>query len=401
MLNHPTHTRWLTLVLAVLLPMAVAAQGDPDRPGVFPIGYSAPVAETITEGGIYDWWQFDGAPGVQVRITMTGSEGLEPLVGLLTPNRDLVARSADGAANSTVVVTHTLEQAGVYTVVATRAGNAGGASTGRYELLLERTNAPVAPPDRYREVAFLCNQEEVTNVLTLAIEDDNTQTEFIGVSVYGLDGFQPALRSTLEFDFEPFYDQFCFRPIDGSGPGFGRGDTLQLPGEDEITITDNAVKTNFQNASAFGVYELNIGAVGDAPGRYVVVIDGMTAGRDGDRDLLEIGLGPLARDDSVRVYAVSDKATRLDPFVELVNEDIERLRGCDDAGRQDCAEVPPIDGFRTTSVGLERTLVGGPFDAGLVLAPGEPGRMLVLFGGFAGRTYGDYAIVIVGEYSGR
>jgi hypothetical protein len=400
-MHTPISPRWLVLLLVLLLPVAATAQGDPNRPGVFPISYNAPVTETITAGGIYDWWQFDGLPGDQLRVTMTASEGLEPLVGLLTPNRDLVARSDDGAADSTVVLTHTLEEAGEFTVVATRVGNADGTSTGRYELLLERTNAPVEPPDRYREVTFLCNQEEVSNVLTLAIEDDNAQTDFIGVSVYGLDGFQPSLRSTLEFDFSPFYDQFCFRPIDGEGPGFGRGDTLQLPGEDEITITDNAVKTNFRDASAFGVYELNVGAVGDAPGRFVVVIDGMTVGRDGDRDLLEIGLGPLAREDSVRVYAVSDKTSRLDPFIELVDDDIERLQGCDDAGRRDCAEVPTIEGFRTTSVELERTLAGGPFDAGLLLAPGEPGRMLVLFGGFEGRTYGDYAIVIVGEYSGR
>ncbi len=393
--------RWFTLLLALLLPAGAAAQGDPNRPGVFPIGYNVQMAETITEGGIYDWWQFDGVPGDQIRVTMTASEGLEPLIGLLTPNRDLVARSEDGNADSTVVLTHTLEESGEFTIVATRVGNADGTSTGRYELLLERTNVPVEPPNRYREVTFMCNQEEVSNVLTLAIEDDNAQTDFIGVSVYGLDGFQPSLRSTLEFDFAPYYDQFCFRPSDGDGPGFGRGDTLQLPGEDEITITDNAVKTNFQDASAFGVYELNIGAVDDAPGRFVVVIDGMTVGRDGDRDLLEIGLGPLAREDSVRVYAVSDKTSRLDPFIELVDEDIDRLRGCDDAGRRDCDEVAAIDGFQTTSVALERTLTGGPFDAGLLLAPGEPGRMLVLFGGFEGRTYGNYSIVIIGEYSGR
>lgn len=394
-------TRWLVLLLALLLPAGAAAQNAPNRPGVFPIGYNVPVVETITEGGIYDWWQFAGAPGDQIRVTMTASEGLEPLLGLLTPNRDLVARSEDGAADGTVTLTHTLGESGEYTVVATRVGNAGGTSTGRYQLVMERTNAPVAPPDRYREVAFMCNADEVTNVLTLAIEDDNAQTDFIGVSVYGLDGFQPSLRATLEFDFEPFYDQFCFTTQDGDGPGFGRGDTLQLPGEDAITITENAVKTNFQNASAFGVYELNVGALNDTSGRFVVVIDGMTVGRDGDRDLLEIGLGPLAREDSVRVYAVSDKATRLDPFVEWVDEDIDRLVGCDDAGRRDCAEVSTIDGFQTTSVELDRTLVGGPFDAGLLLAPGNPDRMLVLFGGFDGRTYGDYAIVIIGEYSGR
>ena len=392
---------WLLLFLVLLIPVGIAAQNDPHRPSVLPLSYNATVTETITEGGIYDWWQFDGIAGDQIRVTMTATEGLEPLLGLLSPPQDLVARSEDGEANSTVTLVYTLETTGEFTVVATRVGNADGTSTGVYQLLMERTNAPTAPPDRYREVTFMCGGNEASNVLTLAIEDDNDQTDFIGVSVYGLDGFEPSLRTQLEFDFEPYYDEFCYQSSDGDGPGYGRGDTLQLPGEEMLTISDNAIRTSFQDASAFGLYELNVGAVNDTPGRFVVVIDGMTTGRNGDRDLLEIGLGPLAREDSVRVYAVSDKISRLDPFIELVDEDINQLEACDDAGLRDCAGTPTIDGFSTTSVEYERTLEGGTFDAGLVLAPGEPGRMMVLFGGYDGRTYGDYAIVIIGEYSGR
>jgi hypothetical protein len=388
--------------LLLLLPLAALAQDDIPIT-VAPITYGGTVTETITEEGIYDWWTFTGQPGDEIVATMTAADGLAPLLGLLSPSQELVARSEDGEIGTTVTLTHTLEESGTYRLVPTRVGNADGTTVGSYTLTLEQPQrAPVVIPDRYREVLFTCQGEEVPNVLTLTFEDDKDQTEFIGVTVYGLDGFQPTLRTQLEFDFDPFSDAFCFRATDGRGPGYGEGDSLQLPGEELVEIGPfQTIRTTFQNANELELIEMNVGALNGEGGRYVVVIDGMEIGRNGDRDLLEVGLGPLAREDRITVYAISDKSSRLDTQVEQIDDAVETLILCDDAGRRDCADVPSIDGFEVYSVEYDRTVTGGAFDGGLLLEPGTPDRMRILFGGFDGRTYGEYAIVIVGEYSGR
>ena len=384
------------VVTMIALPVLAQQPGDPDDITIAPINYGVTVNDVITEAYFYDWWLIRVQSGATIQVTMTGSEGLEPLVGLLAPNRELVARSEDGSPNTTVSFVYTAEETGEYTVVATRTGNQQGTSVGAYSLKVELLATPTPEPSLYRQVTLDCNGVNAANALTLEFEDDKDQTDFITVSVYGLDGFQPALRTTLEFDFEPFYDQFCVTP-EGEGPGVGEGDRLTLPGEDGITFTGGVAKTNFRDANAFGIIQLNVAALNNTGGRYVVVIDGMTVGRDGDRDLLEIGLGPLAQETSLQVYATSDKNSRLDSNLELVNADVDVLRSCDDAGGRGCENVAPIDGFAWFSAEHLTQAEGGKFDAGLRLAPGSPDKQRVLIGGFGGRTYGDYTLVIIGE----
>jgi len=396
-------TTGAALLWALVLSLLPAAAQEDLPITVAPLTPGVPVADTITDEGFYDWWLFDGQPGDVVTVEMAADAGLAPLVGLLAPGQELVARSEDGVPDATVTLTHTLEAAGEYRIVATRTGNADGTTTGEYVLSVERIRASrPAEPDRYREVSFMCEREETENVLTLAFEDDDDGAEDIRVSAYGLDGFRAVLRTQLEFDFDPFEDEFCYRAVDGVGPGYGEGDVLQLPDEEPITISAEGVRTAFSGVNELDLIEMNLGDISDEGGRYVVAIEGMEIAPGGDRDLLEVGLGPLARDGVLYIYAISDKSTRLDPALQIIDEGRDVLYECDDAGRRDCADVPPIDGF-SLEISLEDggTITAGPFDAGLRLEPSAPEKIRVLVGGFDGRTAGNYTLLLVGEYEPR
>ncbi|MEL7234987.1 MAG: hypothetical protein AAGK74_10845, partial [Chloroflexota bacterium] len=330
-----------------------------------------------------------------------GEQGLAPLLGLLESGNELVERSEDGTPNATVTFMFTATESGEYRIVATRTGNADGTTVGTYSLTADVSRpAPTPEPDPYREVILDCSSADVPNALTIEFEDDADQAEAVTISVYGLDGFEPVLRTTLRFDFDPFFDQFCVTP-DGVGPGAGQGDRLTMPGEETLVLEGNVPKTNFQDISQFGVVQLNVGAANDTSGRFVLVIDGLMIGPDGDRDLMQVGLGPLAQDGAFTVYQVGSKSTRLDPNVQEINADVDVVRECDDAGAFDCADVPTIDGFQWFSSELETTVEGGRFDGGLRFEPGSPDLQRVVFGSFDGRTSGDYTVVIVGEFPPR
>ena len=391
------------LLLVLLVPLSrTLAQPDDDAPTVAPLNIGATITETITENAIFDWWVIELDAEQTINITMTGADGLAPLLGLLNEQSTLVTRSQDGQPNGTVTLSYTAEESGEFRIVATRVGNQSGTTTGRYTLQAGEpsTAQPTPTANPYREVTFTCSgADEFTNLLTLEIEEDPDQSDLVDVSVYGLDGAQPILRNTLEFDFEPFADQFCVQG-EQDGVGGGVGDRLQLPGEDELTFEGGIPKTNFNPPGAFDI-QMNIGAEDLDGGHFVVLISGFTVAPDGDRDLLEIGRGPLAQDTPLDVYAVSDKSSRLDTFVERIDAGTTVLEDCDDAGQRDCEQVPPIDGLEWYSAEYDRTVRGGRFDGGLRLPTGTPEQQRVLFGAFDGRTSGDYTIVIIGEIPER
>jgi len=389
-------------MLLLLLPGVVFAQTGDIPITIDLIGVGETVQDTITEAAIYDWWVYNAQPGDRLQVRMTGTEGLAPLVGLLAPSQEMVARSVDGEPDGTVEMTYTVERSGEFIIVATRAGNATGTSVGAYTLSLNATRIqPTPAPNPYRTVLLTCDGEDTPNVLTFALDEDSDQTQAIVISAYGLDGFLPALHTQAILEIAPFFDENCYSYTFGEGEAFGDGDRLQLPGEEPIIIENQASRVSLIGDRQAGQITFNLGAVEGAGGRYVIVIEGLRIGEGGDRDLLEIGLGPLAREGSVRVYAVSDKISRLDTQVERLDATGNTLELCDDAGRRACAEVPSIDGFELVNTQFEQQVIGGMFDGGLLLAPGSPDALRVAFGGFDGRTYGGYSIVIIGAYGGR
>lgn len=386
--------RMLMVFIAAAL-MAARALAQDDVPTIGDIAYDQVVEETITRAAFFDWWRVQALEGDILVIEMAASGGLEPIVALLAPSGDAVTRSENGAPDSIVQIEYTAPAAGLYTIVATRVGSAEGASTGPYVLRLRRANAPVSRPNPYQDVTFRCADFEAVTALTLSFGEDARRDLMHRITVYGLDGFKPVVR--LNFSATPEYDDCntdAKRTI---------GDTFTLPGEAPYTVSADSLDSVSQlimtGAENMETITLTVASREGAPGRYVALVEGFTIERGGDRDAVEVRIGPLAaQNTALTVYMVAAPDSRLDPLMTLPDAGIT----CDDAGRRGCEQVPSLAGARFTLNEFERiTLTADRSDAGLVLTPGSPDPVLIELSSRGGDTFGAYYLVLLGELPPR
>ncbi|MBC7812255.1 MAG: hypothetical protein H7175_13955 [Burkholderiales bacterium] len=384
----------MKLMLIVCLLLSFTAQAQDDVPTINDLVYDAVVEGDISNSAFYDWWRVEAQAGDVLVAQMAADAGLAPLLGLLSPGGDLVARSPDGLINDVVELEYTIPEDGQFTLVTTRVGNRDGNTTGRYRLQLRRASGvdTTTRTDDYQDVVFVCEgvDGEATTAVTLNFAEDSGASPGYRVSVYGLDGFEPVLRVHLSAVDE----QYCI--TDASALV---GDTFTLPGEAAVTLTeddlDHAAQVEIRTPDEVGQVTLTIASRSGTSGRYLAVIEGLNiAPRESDR--LEVRLGPLARDTALLLYGVATGISRLDPYLELSDAEI----ACDDAGRRGCEDILTFDGAGVThSTGV--TVIGDRFDAGLRLEPGTPDEIGVEIGSFNNSTYGDYALVLIGELPAR
>jgi hypothetical protein len=225
--------------VCILLAAGTAgAQDDTDTPSALDITYDSVVEGNLTPTGFWDWWILEAFEGDVMLVDMSASGGLEPLLGLLNPAGDLVARSEDGPADSTIQLEYTIPSSGTYTIVATRVGNLEGTSTGAYTLRLRRANDGAGVnPDQFQDVTFQCNDEdtqsvyEVTTLATLLIRDDPRDGMSHRITIYGLDGMSPVIRVNFDVPNSDERFNYCNSNADETV-----GDTFTLPGEAERSI---------------------------------------------------------------------------------------------------------------------------------------------------------------------
>ncbi|MFZ4826648.1 MAG: hypothetical protein ACOYLB_04775 [Phototrophicaceae bacterium] len=392
----------LIALVLVGLPNVIYAQDIPALPPQVtysPVPVGVPVQDSITDVALYDWWTIDLSSNQVILITMTASNGLRPLVGVLNPVRELVARSEPSEINGVAQLRFEAPSAGSYTIVPTRVENEQGITTGDYTLEVSiLSDATPIEVDPFREVVIACDGMDIKNALTLRIEDDYPQTNNFRLSVYGLDGFVPVLRTIVKPRVEPFIDRFCTDSAEYGGAGFGYGDTLMLPDGYTTQIEGESVRMIYENSAVVGVVQINVGMQETLTGRFVVVIDGLQLGEAQDRDLIEIGAGALLNEnDRVYAYAVANPTTRLDTFLQEMDLSGNVLFTCDDAGTGDCEAIPTIDGFNLSIVEDGTTLQGGTSDGGIALHLEDVGAQLLFVESFRGRTHGQYSLIVIGE----
>ncbi len=379
--------RLLFIAILFVLALPLLAQ-DGDAPLTEPINYDQPVDETLTEQAFWDWWQIEAASGDVISAEMQASETLAPLLGILGPDGSLLARSDEGSLGGTVTLDYHVEDAGQYTLVATRVGNENGTTTGSYQLLVRQAAPPRLNP--YQEVSFRCHDYEVTNVATLEIEEDDVPGGQVVIAIYGLDGFQPVIRAK----FEDFNLDDC--SSDASAMG---NDSYQLPGEAPVTLTPpiegGAAELVLSSISQLGRFTLTVGSMNGAAGRYIAVIYGLTIGQ-ADRDQISLGQGPLASSVPLNVYMIGAQGTRLDPKLNLLDQD-ERVKVCDDVGQRGCEGVPSPLGLRVFLAGPGLDIEADRFDAGISLPPGPPRLWNLELSSYSDRTTGPYSIVLLGS----
>jgi hydrogenase maturation factor len=388
--------RTLLILFCCCLTTLAAAQ-DADLPYVGPIGYGQTVEDSITPAAFFDWWQISLRRGDVIRVEMQAAGGLEPLLGLLDANQDLVTRSEDGAADSAVVLSYEVPADGAFTIVATRVGNAEGASSGGYALRLMLVTSAAPTPDGIQDVTFRCPntaEVEATTVLSLRLLDDFVDGLNYRVTVYGVDGFIPVIRVDITGDTPVTYCNFSNEPL--------VGDRFTLPGDSERTVpeTDPLTAAETDISGVADIVNLTIASRDGAAGRYLLVIQGLAIEPQGDRDVVELALGPLvAQSGQVTLYMVGAADSRLDPFLATEDEAFT----CDDAGRRGCAAVPEVTGAGVEQDGQDGSLLrltADRSDAGVILQPGGTDWVPLELRAREDRTRGGYALLVLGELPG-
>jgi hypothetical protein len=390
----------LYLILIILTAVPVFAQSD-DNPTVLDINYDDVVQDTITSKSFYDWWTLEASEGDDIVIDMAASGGLAPLIGILNGSGDLVAKSDNGAVDSTITLEYVIPSAGHYTIVATRVDNINGTTTGSYTLRLRRANSPIVNVNPYQDVTFPCKDRgfDATTAATLSIAEDPVPGMEHRITVYGIDGFRPVIRVNFDAtNAQPF--EIC--NIDAT---YTVGDTFTLPGEETRTITadtlDRASQIVLSGADKMGVITLTIASKDGLPGRYLAVLEGFTIEPKDDRDTIDVRVGPLsAKTTGITAYMVAGENSRLDPFMTLLSTG----QTCDDAGRGDCSDVPS---FAQAGVllhdgeGNTVSYIGDRSDAGLLVNPGNPDPVSLQLTSRNGDTHGSYVLFLIGELPPR
>ncbi len=384
------------LLASLCLLLAVPAFAQ-DTPTVEEIVYDSVVEGDLSNEAFFDWWQLQAVEGDIIVVNMSASDGLAPLIGVLGPDGELVARSdiaGEAEVNGWAELEYTAPVSGQHTIVATRVGNVEGASTGHYLLQVRRANPDFTYDNPYQQVVFPCEDFEATTVATLEFAEDLEQATSYRITVYGLDGLEPVIRVNIETqDFE-----LCNVNADRTV-----GDTFTLPGEETRTVEEDQLAAVSQlildGADEMGIVELTLGSARGLPGRYMAVIEGFNIANSFDADTITARVGPLAaQSTSMLVYMVAAENSRLDPQMELLETGLV----CDDAGRRGCEDVPSFNGAGATiHEGEGTTILGDRFDAGLRLAPGNPDPLGIEMRSFNGNTVGDYVIVVIGELPPR
>jgi hypothetical protein len=373
---------------------------------VFNTTYGIEEAGMLSDAQFFNWWRILPAAGDTIQIEMTGLDGLAPLIGLLSPSGELIARSdgpPDGAAppNGTTRLRHTFESDGRYTIVATRVGNAEGTTTGAYTLRTALVDRP-EPPNEHLEYEFRCDELLATRVLGFQVAEDagnahpDGVTEFYRLTVFGLDGLQPVIRARSSAQETT---------LDCTDFGVNLvGAEVTLPDGTHTTVgedTSHVAQLTLRNSSlddGFGIVSFAIGATDGQPGRYLAVLEGLAIEPRADIDELTVHIGSLALDAPVTILALADPATRLDPMVAWTPS--EPGPGgeytwvlCDDLGTDPCA--PAQTGL--SIVLPDRSFAPGRLDAGVTIPQAAPGTFAFQIGSRETRTSGAYTLVFMGE----
>ena len=401
------------IILLFMSYLTFIANAQVDEPLVSDIRYDMTVQETLTDHAFFDWWQIDVEVGDVMVISMDAGGGLQPLLGLLDENSELITRSdlesvteVDGVA----FIQHTTTTAGKYTVIASRDGRDQGTTTGGYLLTVTNRNnvTQSSRPNPFLETEFRCSEWLLTNALTFQFSEDTIQsetdtragqiTESYRISVYGLDGFEPMIRILA--------DVLQDRPLDCTDSPRGTENTqFDLPFlETPYTVTEdeasNSAMVTITNSAEepLGDIAVSIGAKDGTSGRFIVILEGLELHARNDTDDFLIRRGAFAGNTALDVYMIGYPDNRLDSLLETDDEAADNYQLCDDMGRDDCADFPALS--QSTITISDNAYIYAPdrFDSELRFdSPDNNTPIVVTFRSREFNTAGKYLVMMVGE----
>lgn len=113
-----------------------------DSMGTIQVGQQASGA--ISSSSFMHLYSFEGQAGEQITITMRGTGGLDAYLGIIDPNKELLAEDDDSAGGSDAQISIRLPESGMYVIVVTRNGLDDGSTMGNYTLEIN-SGVPTAP----------------------------------------------------------------------------------------------------------------------------------------------------------------------------------------------------------------------------------------------------------------
>lgn len=390
----------------------------PDAPLFAPIGFDMLISDSITAEAFYDWYSLSLNEGDRILIHMQGSDGLSPLIGVFDSTRNLLKRSDENSelapVNGSVSLEFSAPASGEYVISATRSGLNIGLTTGSYtlEVKLVGQNPPLA--QNISEVEFRCGDDIVDNVLELEfysqqiLRTDRTGVnvyELYRISVFSLDGFQPVIFASADIQDAPLD---CTSDASSLGTG-----TLRLPDGTDYAFSSTDTRSmaqlilrNETLESPFGLIRLKIGkrpTETPSGGRFVVILEGLSLPQVGAQEFVAVRRAPFSRQSPLMLALIAAPTSRLNPVLQVFDAQGGLVAECDDSGRGTCADSPDLRGVGGLLALLGGTLLADRFDASLLLLPPEPPLSWQNLGMSArnGESFGDYALMIMGEMPPR
>lgn len=348
-----------------------------------------PITDAITVENPLDEWHFSVEVGDTLNLRMVGADGLAPMMILIDDDGNSLVASAEGDVDGEIALSYLVLTTGDVALLASRVGFEEGATLGTYTLTVERLAAPTPLDPRYGEVTFRCGNLEATAAAVIEFTPEAGDADAYTVTVYGIDGFQPAIRARVGDQ----RDEVCER---GREPL--TGDQFTLPGDTPTPIDPDApeLTARITLLNDFpGALQLTIGSMGGRGGRYLAIVTGLSLNTPNDTDLITLRAAPIAaRDRSLLGYAIGvDPLNRLDVVVGIGGEDVPR---CDDAGRRTCPDVPSAIGLGATFAASD-PVIGDRFDAGQRFAEGDGLPHNLEISSYGRATAGAYAIVMLDD----
>ncbi len=372
------------ILLCWILLLASVVQAQADTATSYPIAYGQNVSGQISSDAIFDHWLLNASAHDRIDVHMTGAGGLQPLIGILDANGNLLAHSDNGQINGFVDLTYEIPSAGQYIIVATRVGNQYGTTVGGYTLEVDLLNPPPTRNPLYQDVTFPCSGFDATAAASIQFAHEDTDNGEYSIRVYGLDGFQPVLR------FQSGSLDSCI-----TAPAQALGDVVTLPGQRPVALAQTDLShtvqfvINSQNASDPNAILLTIGSANGQGGAYLAVIGGFAIEPAADTDNYSVRLAPIpAQANAPLLFYAIALNNRLDPTVTTDTSE------CDDAGRRGCEDVPSALGVGTIfNNGV--SVIGTRFDAGAKISDSLPHNLQVV--SFKSTTHGAYAVLLIGS----
>jgi hypothetical protein len=336
------------LGLFVLLPSHAQ-----DVPTSAPIAVDVPISDTITDAAPFDIWEFPALAGEQYRADMQAADGLAPLLGLRAPSGDIIVASnqfddgttQDAEPDDLVTIFFEVPAAGDYALVATRVGTDGGTTEGNYTLTMSLIAAAPEPDDAYVDVTFRCGTANATTAITVQLRNQAMLENGYQITVYGFDGFDPVIRlggddgrsgtpceesegpdeqTAFEFELGDFGD-FTFAAVDVTGVA-----RLNVLPEQSETI------------------RITVGSRDGASGHFALQFSNLTVESAGEVASLTVRSGPFAKDESVTLWMLRDRLSRLDPMLAVP----DGVTNCADLGLRSCSNGLTGAGIRVLSDGV-------------------------------------------------